>query len=31
LSGEIDVKSEVGKGTTFRISLPTEISSVRPD
>jgi signal transduction histidine kinase/ActR/RegA family two-component response regulator len=31
MSGEIDVKSEVGKGTTFRIILPNEISAVRRD
>jgi signal transduction histidine kinase/DNA-binding NarL/FixJ family response regulator len=28
MSGEIDVSSEVGKGTTVRVSLPVEISSL---
>jgi signal transduction histidine kinase len=27
MSGDIDVSSEVGKGTTFRVSLPVEITS----
>lgn len=31
LSGEIEVLSEVGKGTTFRVSLPREIASDQPD
>ncbi|MDZ4344784.1 MAG: HAMP domain-containing sensor histidine kinase, partial [Candidatus Binatia bacterium] len=31
LSGEIEVSSEVGKGTTFRVSLPREIASEQPD
>jgi signal transduction histidine kinase/DNA-binding NarL/FixJ family response regulator len=31
MSGEIDVSSEVGKGTTFRIVFPREISPARPD
>ena len=31
MSGEIDVSSEVGKGTTFRVSLPMEITSAQLD
>ncbi|HTN70721.1 MAG TPA: ATP-binding protein [Methylomirabilota bacterium] len=30
LSGEVEVTSEVGKGTTFRISLPVEVASAQP-
>jgi signal transduction histidine kinase len=26
MSGQIDVSSEVGKGTTFRVILPTQVS-----
>ena len=28
MSGEIEVASEVGKGTTFRVVFPREIASV---
>ena len=31
MSGEIDVNSEVGKGTAFRVVLPREIAGSEPD